>query len=715
MAKNRGKKSRPKKVAKAVAQPRSMAGEVGSIAATAAAILEGELAIGINAARKVANQIAKGPARAIGSGLGDVAGKLAEDAHQAIDLAFNVVSVAAKAIDAMAGESPVPHGGPVKAPVRKKIVILGGGVAGMSAAHELAERGYEVEVYETKKIAGGKARSFGKPKSGKRGRRDLPGEHGFRFFPGFYRHVTETMSRIPFNNPKNSVLGNLVSTPELAMATTTSRLAVAPAEFPKNWDDLEKAFETYFRKDIPPEDTLWFINRLLVFATSCDERRLQQFEGIDWWTFTRAEKRGEAFKKFYATGMTRCAVACRADLISTRTAGTILLQLLFKLATPGGQADHILNGPTNEVWIDPWLDYLKGLGVKYLTENTLVSFDCDGKKITGVKVSDKKGSVKTIVADYYIAAIPVERMKPLLSPSILSADPNLAGINKLWIDWMNGIQFYLKDDVQIAAGHVIYFDSPWALTSISQASFWPTTKLPKDYGDGTTKGILSVDISNWDTPGNLYGKAAKLCTEKEIKDEVWAQISVHKSKKGGVIFHDQRPLGDFMLDPDIVIPPGGPKPGGPFTDNLEPLLINVKNTWAFRPKAVTGIPNFFLAADYVKTCTDLATMEGANEAARLAVNGILDAENHPPDDRCMTRKLSEPEILDPAKDVDRILLALGQPNPFDMPFSTLISGGGTKFSMDVLAHVREPTVIGAFEPGIQLEHNMMSMLQTTLR
>ena len=32
-----------------------------------------------------------------------------------------------------------------------------------------------------------------------------------------------------------------------------------------------------------------------------------------------------------------------------------------------------------------------------------------------------------------------------------------------------------------------------------------------------------------------------------------------------------------------------------------------------------------LAADYVRTYTDLATMEGANEAARRAVNAILEA------------------------------------------------------------------------------------------
>ena len=35
------------------------------------------------------------------------------------------------------------------------------------------------------------------PGSGAGGRADLPAEHGFRFFPGFYRHLPDTMRRIP--------------------------------------------------------------------------------------------------------------------------------------------------------------------------------------------------------------------------------------------------------------------------------------------------------------------------------------------------------------------------------------------------------------------------------------------------------------------------------------------------------------------------------------
>jgi uncharacterized protein with NAD-binding domain and iron-sulfur cluster len=67
----------------------------------------------------------------------------------------------------------------------KSVAVLGGGVAGLSAAHELAERGYDVTVYEKKDMFGGKARSLSVPNTATAGRKDLPGEHGFRFFPRF--------------------------------------------------------------------------------------------------------------------------------------------------------------------------------------------------------------------------------------------------------------------------------------------------------------------------------------------------------------------------------------------------------------------------------------------------------------------------------------------------------------------------------------------------
>src|SRR3954468_1614538 len=91
------------------------------------------------------------------------------------------------------------------------VAVLGGGVAGLSAAHELVERGFSGTVYERSARFGGKARSYGVPGSGTDGRHDLPAEHGFRFFPGFYRHLPDTMKRIPGPRPGHEVFDELVA------------------------------------------------------------------------------------------------------------------------------------------------------------------------------------------------------------------------------------------------------------------------------------------------------------------------------------------------------------------------------------------------------------------------------------------------------------------------------------------------------------------------
>src|SRR4051812_3870053 len=108
----------------------------------------------------------------------------------------------------------------------------------MSAAHELAVRGeFDVVVYELRSIPGGKARSM-PAKAGTGGRGALPGEHGFRFFPGFYRHVTHTMSRIPYAGQAAGVLDNLVTATEIQLAREDGRNElVTAAHFPVTTSD----------------------------------------------------------------------------------------------------------------------------------------------------------------------------------------------------------------------------------------------------------------------------------------------------------------------------------------------------------------------------------------------------------------------------------------------------------------------------------------------
>lgn len=530
----------------------------------------------------------------------------------------------------------------------KKVVILGGGVAGMSAAHELIERGFDVWVYELKDIQGGKARSMLVKDSATGGRKPLPGEHGFRFFPRFYKHLPDTMSRIPFTGNANGVFDNLVDADRGLMARYGKKSIEIITRFPRNLDDIKALIhEIWGGNDtgLTKDDLEFFASRLWQLCTSCYERRLAEYEKISWWDFIGAQGRSEAYQQLLAIGLTRTLVAAKAQEASARTGGDILLQLIFDMITPGVSSDRLLNAPTNDAWLDPWLTYLKEKGVNYQLNSKVQKIETDGKIITGaiVKQGDKEFEVK---GDYFISAMPVEIISDLITPELKIADPSLENIITLSpnVAWMNGIQFYLNKNIDIVPGHTIYIDTPWALTSISQRQFWPAVKFG-DLGDGKVEGVLSVDVSDWLTPGTLFKnpdgtfKCGADCTREEIKEEVWYQLKKSLNVETEILRDDM--LHSWFLDTDIITP----DKNRPHPDvNLEPLLVNKKDTWKLRPEAYTKIPNFFLASDYIRTYTDLATMEGANEAARRAVNAILKA-SHSKEKPCELWNLHEPGLL----------------------------------------------------------------------
>jgi hypothetical protein len=149
------------------------------------------------------------------------------------------------------------------------------------------------------------------------------------------------------------------------------------------------------------------------------------------------------------------------------------------------------------------------------------------------------------------------------------------------------------------------------------------------------------------------------CSATEIENEVWAQIKLHLNVAGAVVIRDDNLLRWF-LDPDVEFP------NPTTTANLEPLLINTSGSLQYRPEASTEIPNLFLASDYVKTYTDVACMEAANEAARRAVNFLLDrAGSTAP--RAFVWPLMEPDFFKPLIDYDRLRFRLGLPHASGPP------------------------------------------------
>jgi uncharacterized protein with NAD-binding domain and iron-sulfur cluster len=322
-----------------------------------------------------------------------------------------------------------------------------------------------------------------------------------------------------------------------------------------------------------------------------------------------------------------------------------------------GAVDRVLNLPTNEAWINPWVKLLRSLGVKFKVGQEVERLEVEGGHIAAAHVRDHKRHRHRVTADWFVMAMPVERARRVLGPAVRKLDPSINGLDSLFVDWMAGIQFYLRRKVDIVRGHMTFMDSEWAVTALTQGQFWPSRNYPRDYGDGSVADSLSVDVSDWDTPGMLYGKPAKQCTHREIAREVWAQIKKHHTagdKLPDDIVHS------WFIDPGIAWERSRHR-----NHNETPLLVNTVGTWQKRPQAHTKIPNLFLAGDYVQTDVDLATMEGGNESGRAAVAALLHAAGSSATPPQMYKLYEAPEFAE-LKAVDAQRYRNGQPNLLDV-------------------------------------------------
>src|SRR3954451_13030609 len=170
----------------------------------------------------------------------------------------------------------------------RTVAVLGGGMAGLAAAHELGERGFDVTVYERNAL-GGKARSIPVTPTATGVRHDLPVEHGFRFFPGFYHHVPDTMRRIPFGRNSDGVWNNLIPAPDTKSPRTEGRadgtifaLAPDPNEM-RTPDGMRRILmDGLSGQGVPPQELAFFVERLMVFATSGGARRFGHWGSGRW-------------------------------------------------------------------------------------------------------------------------------------------------------------------------------------------------------------------------------------------------------------------------------------------------------------------------------------------------------------------------------------------------------------------------------------------------
>ncbi|MCW5716941.1 MAG: FAD-dependent oxidoreductase [Bauldia sp.] len=604
------------------------------------------------------------------------------------------------------------------------VAIIGGGIAGLTAAHELRERGFDVTVYERRTIFGGKARSYCSDKEKIKG---LPAEHGFRFFPSFYRNVRDTMARIPGLN--GSVAKDLVEVPEGALSRLKKEPFRFPTRRPKTLNELFRALQTGFSNPdlgLGPGEAAFAARKIGIALSTSALRRWEELDLKSWWDFMEADRMSLAYRTAIVDGLTQNFVAMDAQSSSTKTVVTILARM-FDDFWSGKGMDWILAGPTSEIWIDPWKAFLEtadgdAIGVKFRPNVQAVALTLRGKEIVGVKwrlgdaPEDAPDEQEPIKADYYLLCVPLEVARKLVGPwsarNRIERFPALAKMNKatLGVNWMAGISFYSRSRVGLLPGHVAHINSAWALTSIAPTRYWRRPVTTYNAASGV-KEVVSVIISDFFIHPGDSGHAprrARKAMPSNLVAEVLAQLQRHQpgipalasdnivdyeidSSLNWFVKVDWRALQALVASgfvgstiavqrfedlkvelpkEDVFLGESMP-PASAITiklDNAEPLFINTVNSAKSRPEADVGLKNMFLAADYVSTDTDLACMEGANEAARRAVNAILARVGTSPE-RVRVFTHDESLVFDLPQAIDEWAASGGMANPAEAVFA----------------------------------------------
>ena len=200
----------------------------------------------------------------------------------------------------------------------------------------------------------------------------LPGEHGFRFFPNFYRHLFDTMQRTPLlvdGDPEARLTAydQLVPTPEAYLALQDDQPPfLARLRCFRTLVQIREALECFVgRLHFTTTDLTMFYVQFLRFMTSSRARRQQEAEDRSFIEYFRGPRDYSLAAQRFLNATPRALAAMSATETDARTQCDIAIQLMGRDVLQEHVDDMTLNGPTSEVWLRHWKRYLVRQGVRF--------------------------------------------------------------------------------------------------------------------------------------------------------------------------------------------------------------------------------------------------------------------------------------------------------------------------------------------------------------
>src|SRR6185503_13431554 len=238
-----------------------------------------------------------------------------------------------------------------------------------------------------------------------------PGEHGYRFFPSFYRHLFDVMRRTPIFDEIPLTVVEVARRTKFAKNLGVPKTAVPRTRFVESgrtvYDNLTsaryqsiaqansradpdlsrqrpRAIKDVFgvlrvlQEDLRFEwlDLARFSLKLLEYLTAHPDRRKAEHEGLSWAEFIGARDYSQAFQESLDV-WPQALVGMRAHEADARTMGSISVQMILDQLRREDPIDATLNAPTSVAWFDHWRRYLEAEGVTF-HRGSLKSLRWDG-------------------------------------------------------------------------------------------------------------------------------------------------------------------------------------------------------------------------------------------------------------------------------------------------------------------------------------------------
>jgi len=474
-----------------------------------------------------------------------------------------------------------------------RVAIVGAGLAGLATAVDLADAGWEVEIFESRPFVGGKVGSWV----------DTDGNHvemGLHVFFGNYYQLFELMKKVgAFDNLRlKEHIHNFINKGGRIGSLDFRFLTGAP------FNGL-KAFFTTSQLSLPDK-----VQNAIALGTSPIVRGLVDFEGAmktirnldrisfaDW--FRRQGGSDGSIKRMwnpiaYALGFIDC------ESISARCMLTIFQ--MFAARTEASVL-RMLEGSPYEYLHKPILEYLEARGVRIHTRRRVreIQYTVEdvATRVTGLVIAQGE-TEETITADAYVCACDVPGIQRLLPQT--------------WRQWSEFDNIYKLDTVPVATVQ-LRFDG-W-VTELQDA----TARKQLAHAAGIDNLLYSADADfscfadlALTSPADYYregqGSLLQLVLtpgDPFIKESNDA-IAQHVLKQVHELFPSSRELN--MTWYNVV-------------KLAQSLYREAPGMDPYRPPQTTPVANFFLAGSYTQQ-DYIDSMEGATLSGRRAAKAILE-------------------------------------------------------------------------------------------